>query len=203
MEMHTADQHGRHQEGQRVQHEYGIATKQGRDRSPQQGAYRQIERPGCGRQGIGYDNVFLGGNTGNNRVSSRLEERGHHGFQQQQGINYRDQPCRAHQQHGTDDHHTHEVGEDHDPTPAQAIVDCSCQWSHQGLRQHLQHQGQRHRGSTAGEIEQQAVDGEGIKPVADFADDLCEPQFAKVVVLAGEAKILGQGHGGGHESALA
>ena len=77
---------------------------------------------------------------------------------------------------------------------AQAIVDHARRRPDQRLRQNLQHQRQRHRPSASGELQQQVVDRQGVKPIAEFADNLRTPQSAKIPVAAQQAHIRSQRH---------
>ena len=49
-------------------------------------------------------------------------------------------------------------------------------------------------GLAAGEIEEEMVDGEGVEPVAELADDLGDPEEAVVAVAAKEGEVAGE-HG--------
>src|ERR1039458_1513929 len=68
-------------------------------------------------------------------------------------------------------------------------------WVGEGAGEHLQDDGERHGlGLAAGEIEQEIVEGEGVKPVAQFTDDLGDPQETVVAVAAEEREVAGE-HG--------
>ena len=63
----------------------------------------------------------------------------------------------------------------------------------EGAGEHLQDHGEADGlGLAAGEIEQQIVDGEGVEPVAQLADDLGEPEEAVVAVAAKEREVGGE-----------
>ena len=65
-------------------------------------------------------------------------------------------------------------------------------WRHEELRQHLQHEGESDGLRLARVLEQQAVDRYRVKPVADFADDLRQPQQPEIPVAPEQAQVAGE-----------
>ena len=61
------------------------------------------------------------------------------------------------------------------------------------LRQLLQHHRQGDGLRAAGQFQQQAVDGDRVKPVAQFADDLGGPQQPEVAVVANQPPVRREG----------
>ena len=74
-------------------------------------------------------------------------------------------------------------------TPFPAIVDDTGRRSDQCLGKDLQYQSERYGTGASGELEQQVVNRERIKPVADFADYLRSPEAAEIVVSPQQAYI--------------
>jgi hypothetical protein len=48
-------------------------------------------------------------------------------------------------------------------------------------------------GLAAGEVEEEMVNGEGVEPVAELADDLGDPEEAVVAIVAKEGEVRGHG----------
>ena len=48
-----------------------------------------------------------------------------------------------------------------------------------------------------GQVEQQAVDREGVEPVSVFADDLGDPKPTEIRILANQSKIVADADAGG------
>ena len=122
-----------------------------------------------------------------------LEERGADGFDEKQRVDQPDHGGSADQQHAEDDEEAHEVGADHDALAADAVVEDAGGGGGEGAGENLKNDGEAHRlGLAAGEFEQEIVDGEGVEPVAEFADDLSEPEEAEVAVVAEEREVGGE-----------
>ena len=131
---------------------------------------------------------FLGDDVGDHGTVGGLEEGGADGFEEEQRIDQPDHGGGAHQQHAEDDEEARQVGADHDALAADAVVDHAGGGRGEGAGQHLQDDGEADGlGLAAGEIEQQVVDGQGVEPVAEFADDLGEPEQAVSCDCGGEA----------------
>src|SRR5581483_5947864 len=59
----------------------------------------------------------------------------------------------------------------------------------EGLRQHLQHEGKGDRAWLSGQLQQQAVNGERIEPVANFTDNLRGPEAAEIAVVTQQPSV--------------
>ena len=124
-----------------------------------------------------------------------LEEGGADGFDEEQRVDQPDHGGSADQQHAEDDEEARQVGADHDALAADAVVEHAGGGGGEGAGEDLQDDGESHGlGLAAGEIEQEIVDGESVEPVAEFADDLGEPEEAVVAVVAEEREVGGE-HG--------
>ena len=122
-----------------------------------------------------------------------LEEGGADGLDEKQRVDQPDHGRRADQQHAEHDEEAHQVGADHDALAADAVVEDAGGGGGEGAGENLQHHGEADGlGLAAGEIEQEIVDGEGVEPVAQFADDLGEPEEAVVAVAAEEGEVGGE-----------
>ena len=75
---------------------------------------------------------------------------------------------------------------------AETIVDNSRGGADEGLRQDLKNQRQRHRPGASGELEKQVIDGERIKPVADFAHHLGAPHAAEISIAGEQTRVRPQ-----------
>ena len=85
-----------------------------------------------------------------------------------------------------------DVGADHDALAADAVVEDAGGGRGEGAGENLQNDGEPDcLGLAAGEFEQEVVDGERVEPVAEFADDLGEPEEAEVAVAAEEREVGG------------
>jgi hypothetical protein len=113
------------------------------------------------------------------------------GFDEQQRENQPDHARRAHGQHSQHHEKAREIGADHDGLAADAIVDHARGGRGQGAGQHLQDYGQADRlGFVASKIEEQMINSQRVKPVAQFADHLGNPEQAIVAVVAEESGVL-------------
>ena len=94
-----------------------------------------------------------------------------------------------------------EVRGDHDVLAPDAIIQHARGGSDQSRRQHLQHQRQADGLRFAGELQQEAVEGDDVEPVAQLADDLGQPQTAEVPVVPEQPAVGGEGgERGSHEA---
>jgi hypothetical protein len=123
-----------------------------------------------------------------------LEEGGTDGLGEKQRVDQPDHGRSAHEQHAEDDEEAHQVGADHDAATADAVVEHAGGGGGEGAGEHLQDDGEGDGlGLAAGEIEEEMVDGEGVEPVAEFADDLSDPEEAVVAIVAEEGEVRGHG----------
>src|SRR5581483_7429554 len=136
--------------------------------------------------------VFARGDVGNHGTAGGLEESRHYGFQQQERIDEPDHRGGADQEHRKHDDHASEVGDDHHVLAAQPVIDDARGGSDKGLRQNLQHEGEGDGTGAAGELQQQSVNGQGIEPIANLADDLGHPKPAEIEVTAQQASVGGE-----------
>ncbi len=189
---HPGDQQCRYKERERVQHEHCIAPEQRRDNSAQSRAQHEVHRPRGGRKRVRDNDVVAPRDIRNHRAPCRLEKRRHDRLQQQERIHQPHHAARAHQQHGKHDHGPHQVGRNHHVLAPDAIINHARGRSDERLRQHLQHQRQGDRTGVSGKLQEQAVDRQRVKPVANLAHNLRQPQTAEVHVLPQQTQVGGK-----------
>ena len=185
-----------------IEDEDGVASQPDGGDSAQRRAGGEAERPGDGSQRIGGEHLVFGNDVGDDGAVRGLEEGGADGLDEKQRVDQPDHGRRAHQQHAEDDEEAHQIGADHDALAADAVVEDAGGGGGEGAGENLEDDGEADGlGLAAGEIEQQIVDGEGVEPVAELADDLGEPEEAVVAVAAkqgrGRRRAWRQGQAGG------
>ena len=192
-EFHAADEPRRGHEGTGVEQEYGIAAEPRRHEAAQRRAGRQAEGPRNRGKGIGGEHLIFRNDIRDRRAMRRLEKRHTQGFHKQQRVDQPHHTRRANRQHAEDDEEARHIGGDHDGFAADAIVDHAGGGSGECAGQHLQNYGKPHGlRLTAGQLQQQIVDGQRVKPVAQLADHLREPEQAVVAVIAQQVIVGGE-----------
>src|ERR1035437_6100140 len=194
-ETHAADQPGGEEKREGVDHEDGVASHPDGGDTAQRRAGGEAERPRDGGQRVGGEHLIFGDDVGDDGTVRGLEEGGADGLDEEQRVDQPDHGWSADQQHAEDDEEAHQIGADHDALAADAVIEHAGGGGGEGAGENLQDDGEGDGlGLAAGEIEQEIVDGEGVEQVADFADDLGEPEETVVAVLAEEGEVGGE-HG--------